>query len=42
VRRSGGEIVGATFIIDLPELGGAKRLAGLGIKFHALMAFAGH
>ena len=42
VKRSGGEIVGATFIIDLPELGGAQRLAALGIKFHALMAFAGH
>jgi adenine phosphoribosyltransferase len=42
VHRSGGEIVGATFIIDLPELGGAKRLAGLGIKCHALMAFEGH
>ena len=27
VRRSGGEIVGATFIIDLPELGGMKKLA---------------
>ena len=28
VRRSGGEIVGATFIIDLPELGGLKKLGG--------------
>ena len=28
VQRSGGEIVGATFIIDLPELGGMKKLAG--------------
>jgi adenine phosphoribosyltransferase len=42
VKRSGGEIVGATFVIDLPELGGAKRLAALGIKCHALMAFEGH
>ena len=42
VQRSGGEIVGATFIIDLPELGGMKRLAGLGVKGHALMAFEGH
>src|SRR5499427_11017922 len=42
VRRSGGEIVGATFIIDLPELGGSKRLASLGIRCHALMAFEGH
>jgi adenine phosphoribosyltransferase len=42
VRRSGGEIVGATFIIDLPELGGMARLAGLGVAGHALMAFEGH
>ena len=42
VERSGGEIVGATFIIDLPELGGMKRLAGLGVKGHALMVFEGH
>jgi adenine phosphoribosyltransferase len=42
VQRSGGEIVGATFVIDLPELGGMKKLAGLGVKGHALMAFEGH
>lgn len=42
VRRSGGEIVGAAFIVDLPELGGVKRLAALGIESHALMAFEGH
>jgi adenine phosphoribosyltransferase len=42
VQRSGGEIVGATFIIDLPALGGAKKLAGYGITCHALVAFEGH
>jgi len=42
VQRSGGVIVGATFIIDLPELGGAKRLAALGLACHALIAFEGH
>ena len=42
IRRSGGEIVGATFIIDLPELGGLSKLEGMGIKSHVLMAFAGH
>jgi adenine phosphoribosyltransferase len=42
LRRSGGEIVGASFIIDLPELGGLKRLGGLGIASHVLMAFEGH
>jgi adenine phosphoribosyltransferase len=42
VQRSGGDVVGATFIIDLPDLGGSKKLAGLGVKWHALMAFGGH
>ena len=42
IRRSGGEIMGASFIVDLPELGGAKRLEALGVKWHALMAFEGH
>jgi adenine phosphoribosyltransferase len=42
VRRSGGEVVGATFIIDLPDLGGAAKLAAHGIQSHALMAFEGH
>ena len=42
LRRSGGEIVGATFIIDLPDLGGMKKLAKHGVKGHALMAFEGH
>jgi adenine phosphoribosyltransferase len=42
VQRSGGEVVGATFIIDLPELGGSKKLADLGIESHALVAYEGH
>jgi adenine phosphoribosyltransferase len=42
VRRSGGQVLGATFIVDLPELGGTKKLAGLGVSCHALMTFEGH
>ena len=42
VRRTGGNIVGACFVIDLPELGGKKLLEGQGIKVRALMAFEGH
>jgi len=42
VRRSGGSIVGAAFVIDLPEIGGAKLLRDLGIAVHTLMAFEGH
>ncbi|SEO27215.1 adenine phosphoribosyltransferase [Salinihabitans flavidus] len=41
IERLGGEIVGCTFIIDLPELGGRKRLEGLGMDVHALCAFEG-
>ena len=32
----------ATFIIDLPELGGMQKLARLGVEGHALLAFEGH
>jgi adenine phosphoribosyltransferase len=42
VRRSGGEIVGATFVIDLPEIGGRRRLEDMGIRCETLMAFEGH
>lgn len=42
VQRSGGQVVGATFIIDLPDLGGSRKLSALGVKWHALMAFEGH
>jgi adenine phosphoribosyltransferase len=42
VRRLGGHVVGAAFIIDLPELGGRKRLEAMGVKCHALMEFEGH
>lgn len=42
VKHSGGEIVGATFIIDLPDLGGMKLLQEHGVHGHALMAFDGH
>ena len=42
VRRSGGTIVGAAFIIDLPDLGGSKLLESHGIQCHSLVAFEGH
>ena len=42
VQRSGGTVVGATFIVDLPDLGGMKRLDALGVESHALVAFGGH
>ena len=42
IRRLNGDIIGAAFIIDLPDLGGARLLESQGIKVHALMAFGGH
>lgn len=42
LRQGGAEIVGACFIVDLPELGGAAKLRGLGVPVSALMAFEGH
>jgi len=41
LRKAGGAIVGAAFIIDLPELGGRRRLEALGLDVFALCAFAG-
>jgi adenine phosphoribosyltransferase len=42
VRKSGGEVVAAAFVIDLPDLGGAERLRNKGVKTHTLVAFEGH
>jgi adenine phosphoribosyltransferase len=42
VRRLGGVVVGAAFVIDLPELGGMKKLADHDVPAHALIAFDGH
>jgi len=41
VERLGGEIIGCAFIIDLPDLGGRKKLHGMGMDVHALCAFDG-
>lgn len=39
VRRAGGEVTGARFLIDLPDLGGATRLEEEGFPVYSLMAF---
>jgi adenine phosphoribosyltransferase len=38
----GAEIVAACFIVDLPDLGGARKIEKLGIPVRSLMAFDGH
>lgn len=42
IRQSGGEIVGAAFVIDLPDLGGRAVLEQAGIACHVVMGFEGH
>jgi adenine phosphoribosyltransferase len=42
VLKSGGEVVAAAFVIDLPDLGGAERLRNKGVKTHTLVSFEGH
>ena len=42
IRKSGGEVVAAAFVIDLPELGGAAKLKAKGVKVHTLVGFEGH
>ncbi len=41
VRDAGGEVVGASFIVDLPDLGGRKRLEEMGVPVRCLMEFEG-
>ena len=41
VRRAGGEVVGARFLIDLPGLGGAEALRAEGVAVVSLMEFDG-
>jgi adenine phosphoribosyltransferase len=42
LRRAGAVVEHALFVIDLPELGGAKALRAAGVEPWALMEFAGH
>ena len=41
IEKMGAEIVECCFVIDLPDLGGRKRLEQLGHKVHALCEFEG-
>ena len=42
VRKAGGIVSGASFVIDLPDLGGAERLREQGVTVHSLAAYPGH
>ncbi len=42
LTQLGAQVVECAFVIDLPELGGRKRLEGLGHAVFSLCAFEGH
>ncbi len=42
IQKLGGIVIGCTFVIDLPDLGGSKRLADNGIETFSLCEFEGH
>ena len=41
IERLGARVVGCAFVVDLPDLGGMKKLKAMGMEVHALCAFEG-
>ncbi len=41
IRRSGGTVVGACFVIDLPDLGGRQKVEDLGVNVRTLCEYEG-
>ncbi len=41
IERLGAEVIGLTFLVELPDLEGSERLRALGKHVHALTAFTG-
>jgi adenine phosphoribosyltransferase len=42
LRGAGADVVGASFVVDLPELKGADRLRAMGVPVSKLIDFDGH
>jgi adenine phosphoribosyltransferase len=42
IEKAGGKILETAFVVDLPELGGAKKIQNLGHKVFCLCSFEGH
>jgi len=42
LQQMGAQVVAACFVIDLPELGGAKKIEALGVPVRTLVKFEGH
>ena len=41
IERAGGVVIGTSFVIDLPDLGGRRRIEAMGKSVLTLMAFDG-
>ena len=41
IERLGAEVIGCAFVVDLPDLGGRKKLEAMGMEVHALCQFEG-
>jgi adenine phosphoribosyltransferase len=42
IARTRAQVVGAAFVIDLPDLGGKSKIEALGVPVKALVSFPGH
>lgn len=42
LQQIGADVVAACFVIDLPDLGGAKKIEALGVPVRTLVGFDGH
>ncbi|MGV3003375.1 adenine phosphoribosyltransferase [Vibrio sp.] len=42
IRQLGGEVTDAAFVINLPEIGGEKKLKALNLNVYSICEFAGH
>jgi adenine phosphoribosyltransferase len=42
LERAGAKVVGCSFVIDLPDLGGSEKLRALGKEVKTLVTFEGH
>jgi adenine phosphoribosyltransferase len=41
LRQAGGEVLGAAFVIDLPDLGGRRQIEEMGVEVRTLCEFEG-
>ncbi len=42
LKEMGADVVAAVFVIDLPDLGGSRKLEALGVPVRTLVGFPGH